>query len=383
MSEVLIRQSSYAYDRLKSDAFGMLSHLDGGRIAPGMRVLIKPNFLCASTPEQALTTHPLLIRAAAQYALGRGARVQVSDSPPMGSYERIMRKCGVYEALEGLDVDIRELGSSRIVEVGGRWKTLELSGDALDADMVINLPKLKSHCQMGMTLAVKNLFGCIIGMRKPQWHYRVGENSDLFAELLVTICQTVKPGITLMDGILALEGDGPGAGGTPRHIGLLIGSTSALAIDVAVCRMLGIDDLYTNNAAVRMGMPLTCTINGELPCITDFVIPQNKTLLFGPKFMHKFMRRHVTVRPENIPQSCKLCNECVRICPAQAIKNTGAALAFDYEKCIRCYCCLEICPHRAITRHTPALAGFMQKFLTPIDSEHKHCKQKGHHDKHP
>lgn len=376
MPEVIITQSSYEYDRLRADVFSILGRLDGGRIELGTDVLIKPNFLAPSTPEQALTSHPLVIRATAEYALERGARVRVSDSPPMGSFERIIRKCGIREALDGLKVDIRELGESRPVTLGGRWKTIELAGDALDADVIINLPKLKSHCQMGLTLAVKNLFGCVVGMRKAQWHYRVGENRELFAELLVEIYDRIRPAMNLMDGIMCLEGDGPGAGGTPRHIGVLMGSTDALPIDVAICQMLGMRPagLLTNHAAERKGLPLDCTISGSLPEVRGFMIPETRDLLFGPRFTHKFMRRHVTVRPRNIAGACKLCNECLRMCPAKAITSTGEALEFDYEKCIRCYCCLEICPHKAIERHEPGLTR-LAKALIPR-RKISHCKGK-------
>jgi uncharacterized protein (DUF362 family)/Pyruvate/2-oxoacid:ferredoxin oxidoreductase delta subunit len=364
MARVLAKESLYEYPRLREDVFSILSDLDDGMIQKGSTVLVKPNFLAAAPPEKAVTTHPLVIRAAAEYALEKGARVTVGDSNPLGSFEKVIAKCGAKEALRGLPVTLEELTESRAIAASGKFATLELSARALDADVIISLPKLKTHAQMTLTLAVKNFFGCVVGMRKPEWHFRVGENKDLFAELLVTVYKSLGPSLSLMDGILAMEGDGPGTGGRPRHLGLLMGSTDAVSLDMAVCRMLGIDPLSlpTNKAAQRLGARGEPEIMGELKRVEGFVIPETGDLLFGPGFARDFLRRHITSRPQSTDEVCKLCNECLEVCPADAITNPGRRLDFDYDKCIRCYCCLEVCPHGAMEKRDTFLKKIVKRY---------------------
>jgi uncharacterized protein (DUF362 family)/Pyruvate/2-oxoacid:ferredoxin oxidoreductase delta subunit len=353
MPPVIVRTSTYDYAQLRGNVNDILTGLDRGIIEKGSRVLIKPNLLTAAEVGQAITTHPMVIRAAAEYAVSRGANVQISDSNAMSRFHKVVAVCGLQEALKGLPVTLSELKASRSVAANGKFGTLELSADALDADVIINLPKLKTHSQMGLTLAIKNLFGCVVGFRKSEWHFRVGEDKELFAELLVNIFTLLKPSINLIDGILAMEGNGPGTGGTPRHIGVLAGSTDALSLDIAVCTMVGLDPnvLLTNRAAIDMGMSPDIDINGRLPVFGDFRVPDVRDLLFGPRFARNFIRRHVASRPTNMKNSCKLCNKCVDICPASAIENTGQDLLFDYESCIRCYCCMEACPHGSLKKH--------------------------------
>lgn len=364
MAPVIVKESSYDYGRLREDVFEILSRLDSGTIREDARVLIKPNFLAPAPPEKAITTHPLVIRAAAEYVLSRGGKALVADSNGVGSFERLASVCGVRQALEGLPVSLDELRVSREVDTGDKFGKIELSADALDAEVIINLPKLKTHAQMGLTLAVKNLFGCVVGMRKPEWHYRAGEDKGLFAELLVTVYSVLRPAINLMDGILCMEGDGPGTGGTARHIGVLMGSRDAVSLDKAVCMMLGMepDGLLTNRAAREMGLDGEPSISGLMPEVKHFRVPENVDLMFGPRFAHKFLRRHIASLPASVSDACRHCDECVDICPAGAIKNSRNSLSFDYEKCIRCYCCLEACPHGAMRKRDTLLKKIIGRF---------------------
>ncbi|HEB02898.1 MAG TPA: DUF362 domain-containing protein [Nitrospirae bacterium] len=374
MPKVIVRNSTYEYPRLREDVFNILASLDAGRIMKDTRVLIKPNMLAPAHPDSAMTTHPLIVKAVAEYALQKGAAVQVSDSLAMGSFPNLIKDCGFEEALSGMPLKLTELTESRCVKTDWTFGMLELSTDALDAEVIINLPKLKTHSQMALTLAIKNLFGCVVGARKPEWHFRVGENKELFAELLASIYGILTPSINLMDGILAMEGQGPGRSGSPRHLGVLLGSTDALSMDKAVCMMFGLDPgfLMTNRAAARLGLDndqcdpepkLEPEIEGPLPDIGDFRIPDTSDLLFGPRFARGFLRRHIASRPVNLKEACKYCNECVKICPAEAIANTGNALAFDYNACIRCYCCIEVCPHAAMVKYDTFLKKALSAFI--------------------
>lgn len=363
---MVVRESGYDYKALRRRVFDVLERIEAGGLVRGnARVLVKPNLLSASRPEQAITTHPLLVKAACEYALERGALVVVGDSPPLGSFEKIARATGLEEALRGMPVTLKELASPRKTKTGESFRDVELSGDALDADAIINLPKLKTHSQMTLTLAVKNLYGCVVGTSKGEWHFRVGENKELFAELLVSVYRALPPSVSLLDGVLALEGDGPGTGGSPRRLGVLLGSQSAAALDEAVCRMLAVEPtaLPVCRAARAMGLAEEYALEGDLPVFKDFAIPREERLVFGPGFLRGFLRRHLTVRPECEDEACMLCAECERMCPAGALELEKRRLSFDYDRCIRCYCCLEVCPHGALRRREPLIRRIVKKII--------------------
>ncbi|HEX8949867.1 MAG TPA: DUF362 domain-containing protein [Dissulfurispiraceae bacterium] len=351
MPKVIVKRASYDYAVLRPAFFSIMDSLGGNAIKRGSRVVIKPNLLAPAPPGKAVVTHPLVVKAAAEYVLGKGAAPQISDSPPMGSFERVLKESGIRSALEGLDVEFREFGESAAVDIGEPFGKIEIARDAVEADVLINLPKLKTHTQMLLTLGVKNLFGCIVGLRKPEWHFRTGVDREMFAKLLFRIYNAVKPSFTVLDGILAMEGQGPGKGGIPRGIGVLAGGSDAVALDYAVCGMLGIapERLLTNKAAKECGMPVEgVEIDGEFPEVPDFRLPGTTSLIFGPRILHGVMRKHFVQRPVSDRSLCTFCGECGKYCPAKAIKYEREKIIFDYDKCIRCYCCVEVCPRGAL-----------------------------------
>lgn len=366
MATVYVRRASYDYRTLKPLLFELLSALDRGVVRPGRMVLVKPNFLAPAPPERAMITHPLVIRAVVEYVLERGGRPQVSDSPAMGTFDRVLRDGGVADALRGLPVDCRPFSESVEVDVGPPFHRIEIAAEAVNADVLINLPKLKTHSQMRLSLGVKNTFGCIVGLRKPEWHFRAGVDTERFAQVLVRVHAAVRPAITVLDGVLAMEGQGPGRRGVPRELGLILASCDAVSLDAAVCAMVGLgeDELLTTRVAKREGLMAGApVIDGELPSIPDLKIPETGPLVFGPRPLHGFVRRHLVQRPVCDEALCVHCGECWRLCPAQAISRGERGLRFDYDRCIRCYCCIEVCPHAALAaRETPA-GRVVRRFL--------------------
>jgi uncharacterized protein (DUF362 family)/Pyruvate/2-oxoacid:ferredoxin oxidoreductase delta subunit len=366
MPKVFIKAATYDYETLKPAIFEMIDTMGVDLIPSRSRVLIKPNLLMPAIPETAVLTHPHIVRAVAEYVLSKGGRPVVSDSPAMGSFQKIKKEGGYEKALQGLDVDFKAFQTSVIVDVGKPFGRIEIAKEALEADIVINLPKLKTHVGMFLSLGVKNLFGCVVGLRKPEWHLKTGMDRDMFARLLVQIHQAVNPTMTIVDGILALEGQGPGKGGIPRNLGVLVGAKNAFALDSAICSALGIDpdELPTHSAAKNLGMAVNeIYIKGDFNIVHNFRLPDTGPLTLGPEPFHKIMRKHLLQRPAVDKALCKLCGECQQYCPAKAISQNTETIEFDYDGCIRCYCCIEMCPHGAL-RATETMPGKVLRKLS-------------------
>lgn len=368
MDKVIFRKAEYNYTVLRRLISGIIDNACPVPIEKGMRVLIKPNLLIPAKPESAVITHPLVVKAVAEYILEKGGEVTVSDSPAVGLFGKILKDGGYRKAFEGLDVEFREFRESVKTDIGEPFGAIEIAKEALEADAIINIAKLKTHAQMFLTLGVKNLFGCIVGLKKPEWHLRSGIDRDVFAKLLVRIHRAVDPQITIVDGILGMEGQGPGKGGRPRRIGMLIGGRSAFAVDVAVCKMLGVDPdrLPTNRAAKELGLTgYDVDITGEFEIVKNFVFPVQDPLTFGPKPVQRILRRHLVQRPTADKKLCKMCGECWKYCPAKAISHDREKVSFDYDKCIRCYCCIEVCPEGALKAVETLPGKLIRKVLLP------------------
>ena len=368
VDKVIFRKAEYDYTILKPLLFEMIDSACGASIVKGMRVLIKPNLLLPAKPEAAVITHPLVVKAAAEYVLEKGGTVKISDSPAIGLFAKILRDGGYRKAFEGLDVEFTEFKRSVKIDIGEPFGFIEIAKDALEADAVINIAKLKTHAQMFLTLGVKNLFGCIVGFKKPEWHLRSGIDREVFARLLVRIHRAVSPQVTIVDGILGMEGQGPGKGGTPRRLGVLAGGSSAFAVDVAICRMLGADPdrLPTNKAAKELELTdYNVDVTGDYEVINDFVFPIQDPLTFGPRPIHRILRKHLVQRPAADNNLCKICGECWKYCPAEAISHDKEKVSFDYDRCIRCYCCIEVCPEGALKAVETFPGKIIRRLLLP------------------
>jgi uncharacterized protein (DUF362 family)/Pyruvate/2-oxoacid:ferredoxin oxidoreductase delta subunit len=364
MSRVIIRKADYEYSRLREVVFEIMDTLSGRFFKRGMYVVVKPNLLSPASPDKAILTHPLVVRTVVEYLLNKGCRVQISDSPAVGSFDKTLRVGGFIDALKGLDVVFKEFRETVKVDTGKPFGLIEVAKDVVEADAVVNLPKLKTHSQMLLTLGVKNTFGCIVGMRKPEWHFRVGVDRKAFARLLVEVYRVVNPIVTLLDGILTMQGEGPGKGGTPRYLGLLMGSNDAFLVDSTVCRCLRVPEkkLLTIKVAKELGyFKENVEIDGELPEVKDFELPEIYSIIFGPKILHGFLRSHLKQRPEVNKKACRLCGNCWEYCPAGAIDSDNEKPHFDYHRCIRCYCCIEVCPYGALKAREPLLGRVLRR----------------------
>ena len=223
----------------------------------GDRILLKPNLLMSSNPSKAIVTHPALVEAVASLVLDCGARVYIGDSPPLGNLARVLAKSGYEPCMKRLGIDAVPLVEEATLDCpnGRLYHRLDLAAEVFRFDAVINLPKLKTHCQMLLTLAVKNLFGTVIGTGKAGWHLRAGRDDATFATALLQIYEQIRPKLSLIDGILGMDGNGP-TSGRPRQVGLVGASADALALDAVICKLVGfpVRELLTCTIGQAMGL---------------------------------------------------------------------------------------------------------------------------------
>lgn len=342
-----------------ADALGLIGGMESF-VKRGERILVKPNLLAAKPRDAAVTTHPEVVRAVLALIKEAGAVPVVGDSPGFGTAKAVAKKCGVLAVTEELGVEVIELATLAIVEnpAGRTFRRLEVASEALEFDGIVNLPKLKTHVQMYLTMAVKNLFGCVPGKLKPQWHLSAGVESRYFASMLLELSMYLAPRLTVMDGIVAMQGNGPGSG-DPREVGLIFAGRDCVKMDSVAASILGASwrDVPILKAASKAGIecrPEKVAVAGEDPArlrIRDFVFPPQSNVNFTsrlPGFLDNSLRKALTSRPHVENKNCTLCGICVRVCPAGVMEKTSR-IDIKYDRCIRCYCCQELCPEGAIS----------------------------------
>jgi uncharacterized protein (DUF362 family) len=252
----LIRTASYELDSLTSAMHRLLEPIGGisGIVSKGDRVLLKPNLLTGARPTKECTTRPELIYVVTKMVQAAGGKPFLGDSPAFGSAKGVAKANGLWELAEELSLPIVEFQGQRYA-TDGELQHLRLSKEAMAADVVINLPKVKSHMQLTLTLGVKNLFGCVPGKMKAWWHMEAGKDANRFAQMLIETANAIAPALTIMDGIIGHEGNGP-SGGEPRDLGILGASTDVFALDRVMVEVLGIDpqQVPTIKVAIAKGI---------------------------------------------------------------------------------------------------------------------------------
>jgi uncharacterized protein (DUF362 family)/Pyruvate/2-oxoacid:ferredoxin oxidoreductase delta subunit len=326
-------------------------------IRQGSRVLLKPNLLYGKSPEKAVTTHPAIVKGMIQIVREAGGVPFVGDSPSVGSLTRTAEKAGIRAVANEMKCPLVEFNKPVLPPQrrGKIFKQLEIDQVVLEADVVINLPKFKTHSLTLLTLGVKNLFGCIPGPRKALWHLKAGEDRKTFAQILVDIYQIIQPSLTILDGIVGMEGNGPNSG-RPIPLGLILASEDSLSLDQIACDLLGISrkSLLTNRVAIEQGLGKdgieTVGERVEDVRIPHFQFPTLSQPDWNlPGFLRRALKNALTSKPVVQEEICNACDRCAEICPPKALARKEKDLVFDYGRCIRCLCCLEVCPEGAIS----------------------------------
>jgi len=361
------QEAVYEAVRKGLDLIGGTSSL----VKSGERIVMKPNVLYGTNPEKGVSTHPSVFRAVGMLLQESGARVSFGDSPSFAGAEGHMRRAGLKQLADEMGIDLADFDKGRTVSHKDALliKSFVIANGVLDSDGLVNLPKLKTHPLVRFTGAVKNQFGCVPGLLKSQYHVKLADPYD-FAAMLVDLNTLAKPRLCVMDGILAMEGNGPRSG-VLRKLNVLLFSTDPIALDATACRIINLDPevVPTSKLGEKAGLGVYRSENIDLvgDNIESFVCRDFDVIRTPPdragsgNRVRAFIKNRTCERPVIDAAKCTDCGKCVEMCPVKpkAVDwRKGAEKkppSYNYDRCIRCYCCQESCPEGAISTQTPVL----------------------------
>ena len=364
MSKVSVKKvSTYSpelLDKAVEEQFSSLGIRDD--IRPGMRVTIKPNLLTGRKPDFAITSHPELIMAIIRWLKKEGiTKITVADSPgglyTPSALKAIYSVCGygMFEEHLNYDCSFREIHTPESFKT----RSFNIITPLLETDYIINVAKLKTHSMTGVSAGIKNMFGSIPGLQKPEMHYRNPDLDD-FSNMLLELSLTAKPDLTVIDAIDGMEGNGP-SGGDKRHLGLIFASKNVYAQDWEAVKIMGLapESISMLRQAREKGLfdPQETELVGDAvaPASPPFKLPDTKNLDFTgflPAFLKKpagfIMRKLLKPLPNVKPEKCIGCGKCAESCPQQIITIIDRKAIINKKTCISCFCCQEMCPAHAI-----------------------------------
>jgi uncharacterized protein (DUF362 family)/NAD-dependent dihydropyrimidine dehydrogenase PreA subunit len=373
----VVRCSSYDPQSVEAAVYQSLQAFSGENalIKPGQRVVLKPNLLQAQAPDKAITTHPAIVAAVARWVREAGATPIIADSP--GGLFNVRTLRHVYE-VTGMAAAAEEAGAELNYDVGTvqipcpdcrAAKTFHSMRAVVEADAIISLPKLKTHGLVQFTGATKNLFGTVPGVIKASYHARFPA-VERFSAMLVDILHYHNPVLTIMDAVVGMEGDGP-SGGDLRHIGLLLASSDAVALDVVATTICGMAPLSVPPIAAAVRRGLTSgqvkdieVMGSSLDAVRVLDFKRARTGVEHVRMIPGAVPGWVTERLLASPQAgphCTACGICVENCPVEAITIVDGRARMDLERCIRCYCCHELCPEDAVELQRSLLARLLSR----------------------
>lgn len=356
---------SYDYEKIKAAVDKLFDALSLDKlIQPGDKVVIKPNLVMKSKPEAAIITHPLVVAAVGSRVKALGGDVTIAESAG-GLYNTTALKssyaaCGYEKMAEqyGLKLNLDCGYGTMEAPHGLRCKSFTIIDPLREADVIIDVAKLKSHCLTTMSGAVKNMFGSVPGLMKPEFHCRFPDRMD-FGTMLVDLCETVRPTIAIVDAVDAMEGNGP-SGGQPRHVGALLGGVNPYNVDLVGAKLMHMEpyEIEMLQSAIDRGLcpdsAEKVTVLGESMekfIVEDFLQPESKSNDFigrVPKPLRPLAEKLATPRPKIRVKDCVGCGKCAESCPQHTIAIQNRKAVITYSKCIKCFCCHEMCPAKAI-----------------------------------
>lgn len=372
---VLIRCEEYNIDLVYSsikkgiDALGGI----GNFVKNGEKILLKPNLLSGKSPENAVCTHPVVFEAILKILLENNIKVTYGDSPGFDSPLMAAKKSLIFDVAQKYKIEMADFDNGKEIEfLDGKYtKKFLIANGVLNSDGIISLPKMKAHQLTRITGAIKNQFGCVAGLSKALFHLKI-PNSYNFAKMLVDLNLYLKPRLYIMDGIVAMEGNGP-ASGNPIKMNAIIISNDPVAIDSVFCKIINLNPEYVSTNIIGKEYGLGTYSLEEIEILGEnierfinkkFDIPRHKSSTIF-KFLEP-IKNYIIKRPKILKKQCIKCGICIKSCPVRKkaifFKNNDKKNppVYDYKKCIRCFCCQEVCPHKAIYVKTPLLGKILK-----------------------
>jgi len=380
MSKVaIVKCNSYNDKEVKQAVETGLSLIGGIEkfVSSNETVLLKPNLLVGDNPEKCVTTHPAVFKAVAELVKDKCKNLTYGDSPAFGSTLGAAKKSGLVKVADELGIKISDFKEGREIfaETAVQNKKFKIANAVLDNDAIISLPKLKTHGLEKYTGCVKNQFGCVPGALKGEFHVKLPDAFD-FAKMLVDLNNFINPRLYIMDGIGAMEGNGP-RGGNRIDMNILLFSDDPIALDATVCRIIDLDPqlvptiIYGNETGAGDFKEDKIEILGEsIESIkkSNFKIDRNPIKPFKATKIARFVSNRLTKRPFINEDLCVKCGVCVDMCPVNpkgvdwADGNKNIAPKYNYSNCIRCYCCQEVCPESIISLKSPIIRKIVDLF---------------------
>ena len=371
-SVALVQSTEYATEQIEAavrhavDLLGGMSRF----VKPGQRVLVKPNLLQGGDPAKAIITHPTVVRAVVKLAQEAGGRVLIADNPfipPINErgWDSLYERSG-YAAIAaetGASLNDSIVPQQRPHPEGSLLKLVDTSSFLSESDVVISVPKLKTHSLMRYTGAVKNLFGTVPGTIKAGYHVKL-QTADRFASMLLDLVSFVRPALTVMDAVVGMDGDGPSAG-QPFPIGAILAAPDPVELDVAALGLVGRKPTSVPTVAEAVARGWTTGRTSDLEILGDdlaatvvsgFRLPPGgrSEMDHVPHFLRPVGTRLLVPSPF-VNRRCIGCGLCIENCPVQTISRVDGRAQIVLSNCIRCYCCHEVCPEQAIELHQPWL----------------------------
>jgi uncharacterized protein (DUF362 family)/Pyruvate/2-oxoacid:ferredoxin oxidoreductase delta subunit len=364
----IVRASEYDYAELSTAVKHSIELIGGlrGLINPGSRVFVKINHLSPASPaERGIVTHPIFVEAVLKLLKSSGAGIIVGDDIDYDSRDGFLVS-GLREACHRAGVTLINLKEAGFVEIDCHGKLLEkvyVSKVALDADVIVNLPKFKTHSLTIFTGGVKNMYGVIPHGLRIRFH---GEypGAESFSQVLTDIFAVVKPQLTVMDGVNAMESEGPASGSLVK-LEAILASYDAVALDAVAATIIGLApmDIYTTRYASERGLGIGSFPHIEVLgerlediVVTGFRLPAGATSALtrrAPRALSRRLLEQTSMRPRVVKSHCTACRECERVCPVSAISVSGKTAKIDYRVCLHCLCCHEVCHFDAIRLWRP------------------------------
>jgi uncharacterized protein (DUF362 family) len=379
----IIKCETYDINRVRNSVRASIDHLGGIKafVQPGEKVLLKVNLLMEKTPNEATTTHPSVVQALAELVLEAGGTPIICDNPgghhfyDKNSLEDLYKTTGMEEVAQKTGACLNY--DTNLVEIsypqGNILKNIKTIKPIIEADKIINVPKIKTHVMTIYTGAVKNLFGIIPGNYKAQYHLKFGDIRD-FSNMLIDLFQFAKPVLTVMDAIIGMEGFGP-SNGNPRQVGLVLASHNPFALDAVGAKIIGLrpSDVPTIKTSIKRGLfsgdLKDVEIAGEVldkVRVEDYNIPTRRLAINTVNFLlPRSLVRWISSSTKSWPvfnhEDCRSCKICKENCPPKAIHMEKDYPIVDYDKCIGCFCCHELCAYKAVKIKRPLLVRILSK----------------------